>query len=502
MAVLDAEQLAVALEPRNSVVIEAEESPGVFVAATGPVYHYRRTVVAEAADDDGNSRVTQRVEMAVAIPYWRWLFGPALMSYLGKFTRPDQAAPFWFPPDTMDAKASATLGRLGVMAFVLGYGSILLTQTITYAAAEFGANKGAQGIALASVRLDVLLALPLAFLADRHGRRRLVVQGAVAACALTAVGAVAPNLWTLAAAQILARGILNACILTLGVMVAEEVPAGARAWSTSIISSAGFMGAGLCIFGLPIADLSEGAWRALYLFPLLLIPVGLHAGSKLEETHRFVAHVAQRVEQVKVRDVLRSHKGRFYMLAGSAFLISLFATPASQFQNEFLRTERGFTGGQITLFVVVTGIPGAIGIIGGGRLAERGRRLVGAVATFGGVGTTLLMFYSSGVMLYAWSSIGSIVGAAAVPALGVYGAELFPTEARGAANGGIGLASRIGAIIGLVFAGQLGDRIGLPQALSYLAIGPLVLTFLILFFYPETAHMELEDLNPEDAPVD
>lgn len=501
MAVLDANELAAALAPRNSVVVEAEESPGVFTATNGPVHAYRRTVIAEPADADGRSRVTQRLEMAVAIPYWNWLFGPPLRNHLGKFSAPNQKSPVWFPPDTMDSTASTALARLGVIAFVIGYGSVLLSQTITYAAGEFGANKGAQGIALASVRLDVLLALPLAFLADRHGRRRLVVQGTVVACALTAIGAVVPNLWTLAAAQVLARGVLNACALTLGVMVAEEVPSGARAWSTSIVSSAGFMGAGLCLFGLPIADLSDGAWRVLYLVPLLLIPLALHAGSKLEETHRFVAHVAQRTEKVRTRDVLRTHKGRFFMLAGSAFLISLFATPASQFQNEFLRTERGFSGGQITLFVVLTGIPGAIGIIVGGRLAERGRRLVGAVATFVGVGTTLLMFHSSGVMLYAWSALGSIVGAAAVPALGVYGAELFPTEARGAANGGIGLASRVGAVIGLIVAGQLGDRIGLPQALTYLAVGPLVLTVLILVAYPETAHMELEALNPEDEAI-
>ena len=47
----------------------------------------------------------------------------------------------------------------------------------------------------------------------------------------------------------------------------------------------------------------------------------------------------------------------------------------------------------------------------------------------------------------------------------------------------------------------MSDRIGIPRALLYVGAGPLVLTFLILAFYPETAHRELEDLNPEDVPL-
>jgi MFS family permease len=110
-------------------------------------------------------------------------------------------------------------------------------------------------------------------------------------------------------------------------------------------------------------------------------------------------------------------------------------------------------------------------------------------------------FYSYGAWIYVWSGVATMVGAATVPALGVYGPELFPTEARSAANGAIGLVSRVGSVIGLVIAGELGDRIGLSRAFLYLAIGPVILTLLILAAYPETAHQTLEDLNPEDEPI-
>jgi len=488
------------MTPREKAVHETEDTLGVFSALDGPVEHYRRIVTVTPGDKPGTHRVHQRVEVTSAIPFWGWLFGRGLAANLGRLGGDDKA-PFWYPPDRLDARASTTLARIATLAFVLGYGATLLTQTITYAAGEFHADKGAQGLVLAAVRLDVLLSLPLTFLADRRGRRRLAVQGTIVACALTALGAFAPNLAALGVMQVLARGVGSAAIVTIGVMVAEEMPAGARAWATSIVTIAGVGGAGICLLVLPIADLSPGAWRAMFLFPLVLIPLARSAGKHLEETDRFKVSVDTRTEMPKVWHLLRTHRQRFVLLAGSAALLTVFATPAAQFQNEFLRTERGFSGAEITLFVVLTALPGGIGIVVGGRFAERGRRLVGALATFVGVGATALMFYSSGVGLYAWSALGSLIGAAAVPALGVYGAELFPTEARGAANGGIGFASRLGSVIGLVVVGQLADHIGLPSALAWMAIGPLILTVLILTAYPETAHRELEDLNPEDQPL-
>ena len=56
------------------------------------------------------------------------------------------------------------------------------------------------------------------------------------------------------------------------------------------------------------------------------------------------------------------------------------------------------------------------------------------------------------------STIGAIVGAAAVPALGVYSAELFPTSLRGQANAAITVLALIGSGVGLVAAGAMSDR--------------------------------------------
>jgi MFS family permease len=100
------------------------------------------------------------------------------------------------------------------------------------------------------------------------------------------------------------------------------------------------------------------------------------------------------------------------------------------------------------------------------------------------------------------STTGTVVFAASVAPLAVYGPELFPTSLRGRVNGIIGVAGLAGSAIGLVLAGVLTDhfhRVG--PAMALLAVGPILLAILIIVLYPETAGEELETLNPEDAPT-
>jgi MFS family permease len=124
---------------------------------------------------------------------------------------------------------------------------------------------------------------------------------------------------------------------------------------------------------------------------------------------------------------------------------------------------------------------------------------VGAVGVAGGTLFTVAMVLAGGWPMWALSVLGAVVGAATVPALGVYGPELFPTSLRGRANGIIAVLGVTGSVIGLVVAGLLSDRWdGLGPALAVLSIGPLLMAVLVLVAYPETAHRELEDLNPED----
>ena len=152
------------------------------------------------------------------------------------------------------------------------------------------------------------------------------------------------------------------------------------------------------------------------------------------------------------------------------------------------------------MFQILTNTPGGLGIVVGGKLADRrGRRLIGAVGVGAGVLFTVAMYLVGGWSIWVLSLLGSVFGAMAVPALGVYGPELFPTAARGAANGIINLAAVIGGAIGLVLAGVLSDQLGgLGPAMAVLSVGGVAVVLLVLFLYPGDRSLELEDLNPHD----
>ena len=119
----------------------------------------------------------------------------------------------------------------------------------------------------------------------------------------------------------------------------------------------------------------------------------------------------------------------------------------------------------------------------GGRLADtRGRRLVGAFGVIGGTLLTVAMVLLGGWPMWVLSVAGAICGAMVVPALGVYGPELFPTSLRGRANGAISILGVTGSVLGPGGRpGCLSDRWdGLGPALAVLAIGPLLMAVLVL----------------------
>ena len=530
------------LRPRHVVV---RELPGTsdddgtttaFALDTGPVHSWERTVTATPADGAGGAagavEVVEEVRYRLAVPVWGVLFRFALSRHLRRPPADDDAgAPWWAPSVVVDARAATVLSLLCLIGLVAGYLGTLLTQMLTYAAEDFGAGTGAQGTLLASVRVGVLLSLVIVSFADRRGRRSVLIASVIGACLFTGVAALAPGMVFLGVAQTFSRALSTVVALLVAIMAVEEMPAGARAFSVSVLTMTAGLGAGLCVANLVYVDMATGAWRIAFLVPLLAIYPCWRIGRRLPETHRFAARKLLLSTEGVVRDVpdivdatyeeieeepatatptaarrrlLPRHFDwrRFVLLACSGFLWSLFLAPAAQFLNEFLRTERGFSGAMIAVFVLVTNTPAGVGIVAGGKLADRhGRRVIGAIGVIGGVGFTVVSYLSWGWPLWLASLTASVIGALAVPALAVYGPELFPTGQRGAANGGLQVVSVAGSSTGLLLAGWMADRLGgLGPAMAVLAVGPLILVVLVLTLFPETAGRELEDLNPEDRP--
>lgn len=482
--------------PRTDIVAERPDGDDSFVLAHGPFTDYRRELAATpVATDEWSVRETTTYRLAV--PVWGWLFrlpiGRALRN------RQDHFGYWWAPPDRLDARAARVLGLLAAVQIVDGYLGTVLTQTLTFATDEFGHGNEAQGWVLGVVRAGVLFSLVAVALADRRGRRAMLVAVGIGSCLFTFLGGLAPNIWILGGTQLVARGLSTGLGILIAIVAVEEMPARSRAWAASVLVLSAGLGSGMAVWVLPIADVSERGWRAIYLLAGLGTVLVLWVGRRLPETRRFTEHEhdVPPPPSAEERDRRRS---RLILLGVSAFLLSMFFAPASSFQNDFLKDERGFSATQITIFTIVTATPAGLGVLLGGYLAEtRGRKRVGAAGLTVGAALSTAAYFSDGPVLWFVTLFGVVLGGIAVPALAVYGPELFGTHDRGRANGLIVTVGVLGSAVGLVFVGQLSDRWGeIGPALLILAAGPLVVAWLVLRRYPETAGLELEEINPED----
>jgi MFS family permease len=416
--------------------------------------------------------------------------------------RPHGWTPWWAPPQRLDPRSATLLGLLATLALVSAYLGTLLSQTLTFAAGDFGASKASQGFVLAAARIGVAATLAATVAADRIGRRRLLRSTLMVACLVMGMVAAAPALIWFGAGQTVGRGLTNAADIILLVLAVEEMPARCRAYAASILALVGGLGSGMVVWLLPLADLGRGGWRLIYLPPLVFLPIVAWAGRQLPESRRFLAAEAHAMERGATRPRFEgATRQRLALLAGAAFLLLLFATPASQFRNEFLRDERGFSAARVAAFTLVSGTPAGLGVWLGGRLAETiGRRRVGAGGLVGGGVLVAISYLSHGWALWSASVAGTVLAATTIPAMRVYGAELFPTRLRGRANGITNVAAVAGSVVGvLVVGGLAGHWEGLGRPIALLALGPLVVAALVVTVYPETADRTLEDLNPTDT---
>ena len=373
-----------------------------------------------------------------------------------------------------------------------GFTNTLFTQTASFAADGFGIDERGQGVGGVIVRLGVVIAIPFATLADSRGRRQMIVVTAWVAPLWCAVGAIAPNFWVLVGTQTIGRPVGLALALLIGVVATEEMPRNSRAYALSVLALAGGLGAGVAVAALRLADLGSDGWRLLYLLSLIWLLPAHQLMRRLPETVRFQRRHAMSP---------RLDRGRFAVIAVVAVTANLFVAPASFFLNRYLDDVRGYTGGGIALFVLSTATPASLGLIAGGRLADLiGRRALLAVCM--PLSTLLLIgsFSVGGASMWLLALGGGLLGGAAYPAFTVYRTELFPTGNRGRANGYVTALSLAGSSVGLVLVGGLVHRgWSYGQSMLLVGFGQLLAAVIAFVAYPETAHLELEQINPQDA---
>ena len=497
-------------------VDESGEASAAFVGVAGPFTSWSRRVLDLGPVGDptqGIRRSREEISYSLGLGPWSPGFARLISRRLKRRAlHTSTPVPWWSPPARLDAVPATVIAAAAVLAVLGGFLSALLPITLTFVSGDLGGRVSDQSVVLAVVRVGAVLTLGFMVLADRWGRRQVIRLALVASAMAACLGGLSTSLVQVTISQTIVRAGAAAGVLLLPVLAAEWVPPRARAWCVGVITMAGALGAGMVVWLVPLADVSDSAWRWIWFGAALTIPATLATVARLPESQRFMSADAHRDALAHPPDPAARPKSlepepeagghmrtrRLALVGAIAFSLNAFVAPVAQLQNEYIRTERGFSATLLTIFIIGTNTWGGIGVVVGGRLADRiGRKRVAVVGLLGIAIGNAVMYSVSGWPMWVASVAGSVLGALTIPALGVLGPELFPTERRGTANGWLNGAGVIGGAAGLLVIGQLIGRWGYGWSFTALTVGPLVVIGLLRWI-PETAGLELEEINDVD----
>ena len=388
----------------------------------------------------------------------------------------------------LDVLQRQTLVWAGLAVVLTAFDGSVLVLALPAIASDFHARVPALSNLGSVLALGGLGALPLATLADRFGRRRLIAVGVGGFSIANFASAFAPSLEALAVLRLIA-----VCfeVLVGGVataLIVEEAPPGRRGQAVSVLAVLSGAGTGITVLAYPVV---APHWRWLFLvggIGLLAAPIiwrRLPEG-RVWQRARFSGSALKLLLQPPWR-------GRLIVIAATTALVAVLLEPAGLLFTLFASQVLHLTPVAISELIVVSGIAGVASYLVGGFLTDRYGRRVPAAALTGATAISASLSFGTGTPGFLggnvlWSSFAS----AATPVLGAWSAELFPTRARATAESVSSFAAALGSVAGLQAVGVVSQSVGLGRALELAGIVALAGAALLLLL-PETRGSPLPD---------
>ncbi|GAA1205314.1 MFS transporter [Prauserella alba] len=425
------------------------------------------------------------------------------------------------------------LTLLGIVTFFEGFDQLLVAYTMPLIRQEWNLGAFELTLAVTSGSVGMLLgALCCGVLADRLGRKRIIIASLLLTALASLLLMVSPNF-----------AVFTALRFVQGFGIGGEVPVAAA--FVSELSRAKGRGRFVLLYELAFpAGLAAAAvvstvvvpafgWRALYLIgalpALMAVPIlkyvpesprWLATRGDLERAEREMRWIERSVESASGRplpepDVTGSGSneslGRFRELVGPAFRRRTAIVSTLWFCGYFI--NYGLTSWLPTIYTSIYGVPvdtalrytlytslaGFGGCVVIMLLIDRiGRRasLVGGL----GLGSLLLVVLAligaeTGVTVALWATLSAVFIFAVNICLYLYTAELYPTRMRALGISLGGAWNRIGVILGPVVVGWL-VGVGATPPVVFAVFGAVGLTAaLVALLGEETTGKRLEDIS-------
>ncbi len=381
------------------------------------------------------------------------------------------------------------VSALGEVARTFGAGSY----HVATIAEQAGLSGTVLGVGLAILRLASLGGMPVSGLADRFGRRRVMLVSCASGLALTVLAAASPGYWWFVAIFALGRPGLTAVNALTSVSAAEQTSIADRAKAIALVTGGYGVGAGVIAGVNGLAGKAIG-FRGLFLLallPLLLLPA---ARRMTRESDRYEA-VAPESPLPVLGAVAAPYRRMLAIVAALTFAIGVMTGPVNSFVYVYAQNVRHLAGPLVTGMVVLAGASGLAGLLVGRALADRwGRRPTSALGIVTMAVCGVLTYSGSRPALVAGYVAGVLAAAVFAPAGGSLVNELFPTEVRASVSGWVTVAAVLGATLGLLAFGAIAD-VAHRFAVAALVAAPVpVLGALLLVLLPETRGRELEEI--------
>jgi MFS family permease len=396
------------------------------------------------------------------------------------------------------AAFASGFGQFGVVAALgnvaRGFGQVDNGNTL---AAQVGMSGTALGIGLAIMRLASLGGLPIIGLADRFGRRRLLLVTVGVGLAMTALAAASPSYWWFVIIFACGRPVLAATNGLAQVTAAEQTSSADRAKAVAFVAAGYGAGAGTIsiVHSLAASTLGFRGVFVLALVPLALLPL---LRRWISEPDRFTVAAAGPESPVPVFDAVAApFRRRLAVIVVLAFAVSAITGPTNSFVFLFAQNVVHQPGIVTAGMVAGAGLTGLVGLLAGRWLADRvGRRLTGALAMVAVALLAIVTYSGSAPALVAGYLLGVFAASVFAPASGALVNELFPTTVRASAAGWSLAAGVLGAVAGLVIFGAVvgaGHSFAVAGLVTFV---PAALLMGLFWLLPETRGREPEDLWP------
>ena len=387
---------------------------------------------------------------------------------------------------------------LSLASFFEGYDFTALGQILPNLRADMGMSEAGGGQLVAVVSAGTLLSYIFVRLADRYGRRRILSITILGYATFTFLTAFSRTPYDFAFYQIAARVFLVAEWALAMVYAAEEFPADRRGFVIGVIQAATMLGSVSCAAVAPVLLSTALGWRSVYLIGVIPMLLLAYARRGLKESTRYLEQAGpQGMPTRPFTAIFQTKYGRRVLQVALVWALTYICTQSAViFWKEFAVNERGMTDGEVGLAVALASIAALPFVFYVGKMVDDiGRRKSSVV--FYSVGTVFVVaaFQLNNFWLLTLALAAVFVSAVGLlTVLNAFTTELFPTRWR--ADGfawSNNLLGRIGYVVGPLIVGYSAGHVGWGNAVSLTVVFVIAALGLILWWFPETSGLELEE---------